>query len=353
QAAAIALDVFQRKPQHPGAAHYLIHACDTPDHAILALPAARAYARIAPAAPHARHMPSHIFVQLGMWAESVGSNEDAWAVSRTGGNSHAYSWLGASYLELGQLKKAEAVLLDMKRRLVAHDDVSLRFDYGNLVRKFVSDTGRWSEFTALYAPMSEPLLESSEPAGSLGCALHTPAAVGDGVRAPFGLIARARMQAGLAEAALRAGDEAALRRHLDALQQTTTAMKPWARMLGPDVEERTSRERGAYLAAARAFREKTPAAWAAAIEAASRWSELQERHGPQGPAFDPPARMLLGEVALAAGNPKQALAAYDSALVRNPNLSRALLGAARAAAKAGDPETARERYVALAVQWKN
>jgi hypothetical protein len=65
QAAAIAQDVFQRHPQHPGAAHYIIHAFDDPDHAILALPAARAYSKIAPSAAHALHMPSHIFVQLG------------------------------------------------------------------------------------------------------------------------------------------------------------------------------------------------------------------------------------------------------------------------------------------------
>src|SRR5215212_3057099 len=74
QAASIAEDVFQRNPKHPGAAHYIIHSFDDPDHAILALPAARAYSAIAPAAAHALHMPSHIFVQLGMWDDVVASN---------------------------------------------------------------------------------------------------------------------------------------------------------------------------------------------------------------------------------------------------------------------------------------
>jgi tetratricopeptide (TPR) repeat protein len=353
EAAAITMDVFQRKPKHPGAAHYLIHACDTPDHAILALPAARAYAKIAPAAPHARHMPSHIFVQLGMWTDSVASNEDAWAASaRRGGDSHSYSWLGASYLELGQFKKAEAVLLDMQKRLLAHDSVFMRFDYGNLTRKFLNDTGRWAEAVKRYEPMSRPLLEQGDPGDSLGCSMHAPATGGNNVRAPFGLIARARMQAGLAEGALHSGDEPALRKNLDALQQTVGAMKPWTRMLPPDLADRTERQRTAFLAAAKAFREKSPAAWNAALEAASRWADSQERVGPQGPAFDPPARILLGDVALAAGKPKEAAAAYDGALARNPNLSRALLGAARAAEKAGDPETARERYGTLAAQWK-
>jgi hypothetical protein len=77
EAAGLSLDVLQHNPDHPGAAHYVIHAFDDPEHAILALPAARRYAQIAPEAYHARHMPSHIFVQLGMWKEAQASNEAA------------------------------------------------------------------------------------------------------------------------------------------------------------------------------------------------------------------------------------------------------------------------------------
>ncbi|MDZ7644601.1 MAG: hypothetical protein U5K76_10515 [Woeseiaceae bacterium] len=78
QAAAISMQVFDENPRHPGAAHFIIHSFDDPDHAILALPAARVYAGIAPDAAHALHMPSHIFVQLGMWQEVVNSNIDAY-----------------------------------------------------------------------------------------------------------------------------------------------------------------------------------------------------------------------------------------------------------------------------------
>ncbi|HVQ37008.1 MAG TPA: tetratricopeptide repeat protein, partial [Pyrinomonadaceae bacterium] len=81
RAGAIALEVYQKNPNHPGAAHYIIHAFDDPEHAILALPAARRYANIAPEAHHARHMPSHIFLQLGMWPEAAASNEAAWESS--------------------------------------------------------------------------------------------------------------------------------------------------------------------------------------------------------------------------------------------------------------------------------
>src|SRR3989441_1529756 len=81
QAGVLALDVFRKNPDHPCAAHYTIHAFDDPDHAILALPAARRYARIAPESHHALHMPAHIFLQLGMWPEAAASNEAGWAAS--------------------------------------------------------------------------------------------------------------------------------------------------------------------------------------------------------------------------------------------------------------------------------
>ena len=196
QATAIAMDVFQRKPNHPGAAHYFIHACDTPDHAVLALPAARKYARIAPASSHALHMPSHIFVQLGMWADSAASNEDAWAASeqwavrRKLGPSerdyHTYSWLGASYLELGRLGRARAVIDDIARRMKEEDGADIRFNYSALVRKYLVDTGRWSEARALFAVIEKPYIETGEPEGSLGCALHSPGGGGDQVRTPSG-----------------------------------------------------------------------------------------------------------------------------------------------------------------------
>jgi hypothetical protein len=84
-AASIAMQVFARNPKHPGAAHYIIHALDDPVHAPLALPAAEAYAQIAPASDHALHMPSHIFIQLGLWDRVVASNREAFkaAVDRT------------------------------------------------------------------------------------------------------------------------------------------------------------------------------------------------------------------------------------------------------------------------------
>src|SRR5260370_26325550 len=115
-AASIAFKVFQENPNHPGAAHFIIHAFDDPDHAILALPAARVYARIAPAAPHALHMPSHIFVQLGMWQDVATSNIVAHKAAvdliarmhlpEGREDFHTLSWLEYANLMLGKFDEA-------------------------------------------------------------------------------------------------------------------------------------------------------------------------------------------------------------------------------------------------------
>ena len=103
RAGAISLALMQQYPDHPGAAHYTIHSFDDPDHAIIGLPAARAYSQIAPAAPHAQHMTTHIFLALGMWNEVVsqnviaaGPNPAAW---RPG---HYTEWLHYGLLQLGR-----------------------------------------------------------------------------------------------------------------------------------------------------------------------------------------------------------------------------------------------------------
>ncbi|HEY2746934.1 MAG TPA: hypothetical protein VGL86_20065, partial [Polyangia bacterium] len=147
EAAALSLEVFARNPDHPGAAHYIIHAFDDPDHAILALPAARRYADIAPEAFHARHMPSHIFVHLGMWDEAAQANESSWAASQAWvakkaldsgfGDFHSLSWLQAIYLELGQRAKANEVLSRARVALetTRTDRPWLRTTYARMVTK--------------------------------------------------------------------------------------------------------------------------------------------------------------------------------------------------------------------------
>ena len=119
EAGAVALDVFQQESNHPCAAHYAIHAFDNSVLARLALPSAQRYAKIAPAAHHAQHMPAHIFVQLGMWSEAAESNEKGWATSKkwvkrkklpkSELDYHSLHWLHYVYLQQGLMDKAEAI----------------------------------------------------------------------------------------------------------------------------------------------------------------------------------------------------------------------------------------------------
>jgi len=114
KAGEIAEKVFAAEPNHPGAAHYIIHAYDYPPLAEKALPAARAYAKIAPDAPHALHMPSHIFTRLGLWQESIDSNiasaRAAQKVGMVGEQLHASDYLEYAYLQRGQDEQAKRVL---------------------------------------------------------------------------------------------------------------------------------------------------------------------------------------------------------------------------------------------------
>jgi hypothetical protein len=121
QAVGVLMPLFRDQPNHPGLAHYIIHACDSPTMAAEGLEAARSYARIAPSSPHAVHMPSHIFSRLGLWQESIQSNlasiEATWKASaRQMGDSthvlHAMDFLNYAYLQVGQDKAARKVVDD-------------------------------------------------------------------------------------------------------------------------------------------------------------------------------------------------------------------------------------------------
>jgi hypothetical protein len=358
QAAAIGMDVLQRNPNHPGAAHYIIHACDTPDHAILALPAAERYARIAPAASHALHMPSHIFVQLGMWERVARSNEAAWPASENDAKGkpidkydwHSYSWLAAAYLELGQHQRASRLLDELRERMAKEDHADPRFAYSLIAHLYLTDADAWERIDELLKPIASHLpLEQGEAAGSLGCAQHAPGA-GASTRYPVGLVSQQRVRYLRAEAAMRRGDEAAVKAELQALQPIYEAMEAWHAMFSPQSYERRKATEAVFLAGARAYRDKTPAAFAAAVDALKKLGEAGDPFA-NGPAFDPPADEWLGELYLAWNKPSEALAAFDAVLLRHPRLSRALLGAARAAKAANQPEVARARYAALSALW--
>lgn len=185
KAAAIAQDVIRKAPNHPGAVHYLIHAFDDPDHALLALPAARRYAEIAPEAPHALHMPSHIFLQLGMWSEAAASNEDAWVASNkwvkqnnlpvSQRDYHSLHWLLYSYLQQGRYQEAEERLALMDKSLAKFPEDNTRnlmyavYTRASMAAAFVVETERWDTAENLLSPPLETARDSRTSSGS-----HTP-----------------------------------------------------------------------------------------------------------------------------------------------------------------------------------
>jgi len=129
KAGAIATAILKKNPEHPGAAHYALHAFDDGEHAAMGLDAARAYARIAPASSHARHMPSHVFLPLGMWDDAAASDESAFAASvdrvkRLGlsmaqADFHSLSWLHYEYLQQGRFAKAREVIKTVEAAIAA------------------------------------------------------------------------------------------------------------------------------------------------------------------------------------------------------------------------------------------
>jgi tetratricopeptide (TPR) repeat protein len=305
RAAAIAEGIFQRNPKHPGAAHFIIHAFDDPDHAILALPAARAYSKIAPAAAHALHMPSHIFVQLGMWDDVVASNVVAYQAAvdladrknlpRGREDFHTLSWLQYGYLQQGNIAEAEKALATAKA--VADKDTSprVRDGYAAMKARYMVETAKWEKITL--------------PA----------TAVRDGGAPGYDGGASYVLAAGLSAAKLGDPDTAAA-----ALARLKTL--------------RTQAESGsnAYRAKPLAIMEKEVAAAVAVArnDAAAAEQLLKEAtaieqtlDAPSGPP-EPikPSFELYGELLLDQGRLKDAAAQFEQSLVRMPNRRASMQG---------------------------
>ncbi len=367
EAGALALQVFARSPQHPGAAHYVIHAFDSSDHAILALPAARTYARIAPAASHALHMPSHVFTHLGMWRDVVPSNERAYAASvaweKSRGHTpseydwHSYSWLVAAHLELGQRVAARKLIDDARALLVAakDDSESIRGNYVSMVANYATQTGKWDDFEAMIAPALAPAFDEGQGGGGGGhvaCAAHAPGGTGE-TRLPSVLFARLQADSDRAEAAIRHRDEGAVAKRIEDMKAVRAQTGPWQKMMPPDFATRWDARAAMLLARAHAAAKPSVDTQKKATEAIERYARLVAASSTSGPAMRETTREILAEALVTAGKPKEALAQLEADLAERPNRAVALLGAARAAKASGDPAKARARYVALADLWKD
>jgi tetratricopeptide (TPR) repeat protein len=343
-AGAIAFDVYQKNPDHPGAAHYIIHSFDDPEHAILALPAARRYAEIAPEAHHARHMPAHIFLQLGMWPEAAASNESAWAVSdawvkRKGlplsaRDYHSLHWLEYVYMQQGRYAKAEE-LLSMKRSDVekSKNDAGVSRYNEEMAAAFVVETERWELVKKLFRSGGE-----SEDAMA-GHAMHGNAAGGRGRRSEMLPI----FMRGLAAAKDSSQDSA---KSVAELQTIGKQLSDGGDAYAAKSAEIMELEIGAAAAAAKSNYNE-------AVDLMKRATSIEEEMSPPSgpPGLIKPSHEMFGEILLSANRPKEAAQQFEKSLLRQPNRARSLLGAARAAAAAGDTKAALEAYSTIVKQW--
>jgi tetratricopeptide (TPR) repeat protein len=312
--AAILEEIAKRQPQHPGVAHYLIHLYDYPPIADKGIEAARRYAKIAPDAPHALHMPSHIFTRVGYWQESIDSNMASGRSAKAAGDFHeqlhAMDYLVYAYLQLGQDKKAGDVVEAMNA-VTGFTESALPGPYARAASpaRYAMERGDWKAAAALEVRPS--------PLPQVQAITYFARVVG----------------------AARTGDPAAAKADIaklgemhDKLVQAKDAY--WAGQV--DVQKQIAT---AWVLYAEGKRDEALAAMSAAADA----EDKTEKH-PVTPGVPKPAREFYAGMLLESGMAKEALVAYEATLKKEPNRLDAYVGAARAAEKAGDPAKARQYY---------
>jgi tetratricopeptide (TPR) repeat protein len=338
EAGAIAEGIFARNPRHPGAAHYILHAYDHPALASKALAAARAYAAIAPAASHALHMPAHAFVQLGLWDEAARTDEASWNASvdwasRKGlsvamRDYHSLTWLHYEWTQQGRFTKAAGVLryVDEAMKVARENEtpgghhysdseigrgsgpLALRNDRGSMRARYVIESERWSEMKG------QQSFDNVDELFALGMSA-----------VKLGDLARASAAIDLFRKASAPGQDPGLREQAGVMTEELAALLAFAQGRQAD-----------------------------ALAAIDRAGGLQGRMPkPIGRPYPVKgADELYGEMLLAAGRPADAIVWFERALERTANRSRAVLGLARAAAKAGQTAKSRGAYEQFLSNWR-
>ena len=312
--AAILEPIFERQPQHPGVAHYLIHLYDYPPIAEKGLKAARLYAKIAPDAAHAQHMPSHIFTRVGYWQESIDSNIVAARVAKSGSDFHdqlhSMDYLVYAYLQLGQDAKAKAVIDDMTT-VAGFTETFLPGPYALAVSpaRYAVERGDWKAAAALQV--------RPNPLPHIQAITHFARALG----------------------AARSGNPDAAKADiakLGELRDKLIAAKDayWSQQV--DIQGKVA---SAWVLYAEGKHNEALKAMSAAADA----EDATEKH-PVTPGVPKPARELYGVMLLERGQPKEALAAFEATLKKEPNRLGAYVGAATAAERSGDKAKAQEYY---------
>jgi hypothetical protein len=343
-AASIAEKIFAKNPNHPGAAHFIIHSFDDPDHAPLALEAANAYAKIAPSAAHALHMPSHIYVQRGMWREAVLSNIDAYKaavdlntrmkLAEGREDFHTLGWLGYANLMLGKFDDAKANVESAKAAADRNPNArNIQDGYLGMRARYIQETGRWEKLE-LPAPATQAA-SGGDHAGMPGMAMPGNAmGVSEGAASWVYIVGVSAAKLGDMATA-----DAALAR-LKTIRESAQGGKNAYAVRPHSIREK---QLGAIVAWAKGQKEP---ALTLAKEAADVEATMAAPSGPPDPMK--PAFELYGELLLEAGRDKDAAAAFEQALLRTPKRTPSLLGLARAAARLGDTAGARQRFTELA-----
>ena len=324
QAAAVLTPVWDANRSHPGAAHYLIHSYDDPVHAILGLPMARAYGKIAVGAAHAQHMTSHIYVALGLWDDMIAANLTALSVEskKTVGEGarsreawHHRYWLHYGRLQQGRLEDAEMLLRMARERLRNNPLPRERAYYGAMFARYLFDTEKWGDAENWLAP------------------------VGVEIPTPHYNFARAF-------AATKLGQ-------LDKARKFMADLRPGGQgnseiILLPEEVAILQLELDAILALAEGDNEK---ALELVQQAVKQQASMPFRYGP--PRISKPTAELLGDVLMELGRAEQATLAYQEQLSRTLLRTNSLLGLARATTQNGDATASRDAYGALADIWHN
>ncbi len=311
KAAEVLTALYKQQPRHPGLAHYIIHAFDSPPLAQNALEAARQYAGIAPAAPHALHMPSHIFTRLGYWDESIKTNRRSADLEPTpGAKSHASDYMVYAYLQQGRDAAAKAVIEEVGGNTSGYAAAGALASYNTLAMpaRYALEREDWKAAAALVVTSTTPSAEAvTHFAKGLGAA--------------------------------RSADLAGAKQEIAALERTIadlTAQKDsyWAHVVDA--------QRMAVAAWVAHAEGKHQEALQLARAAADKEEQVEKHPVTPGPLI--PARELLGDILLVHNQPAEALIAYETTLKREPNRARTLHGAAKAARAAGQNDVARKYF---------
>jgi len=315
--AAILEPIWKRQPRHPGIAHYLIHLYDYPALAQNGLTAAELYAKVAPGAPHAQHMPSHIFTRVGYWKESISSNrasvKAAVADKEYGDQLHGQDYLVYAHLQLVQDRQAREVIDEMLA--VKGYNPNLRgaiFAIAASPARYMIERADWKGASELQVrPTMTPFVDAiTYFARALGAA-----------------------RSGHPEAAK--ADIAKLAELRDRLRDAKDAY--WSEQV--DIQWQVA---NAWVLNAEGKHEEALKAMSAAADAEDKTEKSPVTPGPLAPA-----RELYGQMLLERGMAREALAAFDASKAKEPNRFRGFLGAAQAAEKLGDKATAKTNYEKL------